>query len=170
MIINSMRDLLVHELHDLLSAERQLIKALPKLEHAASSPKLAAILRDHLLETERHEQRLDECFSLLNEKTRAMKCKGMEGLIKECSDTIDKDWNESVRDAALIAAVQRLEHYEITAYGTAAEIAGMLGEEPVAELLRETLEEEKAGDKKLTALAESEINPKAMMVGEPAGL
>lgn len=166
MTMNSMRELFVHELHDLYSAEKQLTEALPDMASAASAPLLATAFRDHLGETENHLKRLDECFIILGESKKTMKCKGMEGLLKEGASMAEEEGNPLVRDSGLIGAAQRVEHYEIAAYGTAVELAGMLGEEPVADLLRQTLEEERAADTRLTSIAETDVNPKAMLSGE----
>jgi ferritin-like metal-binding protein YciE len=170
MTMNSMRELLVHELNDLYSAETQLTKALPDLVSASSAPLLATAFRDHLGQTENHVKRLEECFTLLNEDTKAIKCKGMEGLLKEGAEMAEEEGNPLVRDAGLIGAAQRVEHYEIAAYGTCVELAGVLGEEPVAELLRQTLEEERAADSRLTSIANTDVNPKAMLSAEKAGV
>lgn len=166
MTMNSMRELLVHELQDLLSAEMQLIKALPAMATAANSPKLAAAFREHLTQSNVHIGRLDECFTLLGEERKAVKCKGMEGLLKEGAEMAEEEGNPLVRDAGLIGAAQRVEHYEMAAYGTCVELAVVLGEQPVAELLRNTLEEEKATDLLLTDIANDEVNPKAMLSSE----
>lgn len=168
MSMNSMRELLVHELADLLSAEQQLTKALPTMAKAATSPQLATAFRDHLTHTQVHVGRLEECFRLLGEDKKAIKCKGMEGLLKEGAEMAEEDGNSLVRDAGLIGAAQRVEHYEIAAYGTCVELAAVLGEEAVAELLRNTLEEEKATDLLLTDIANDEVNPKAMLSSEKA--
>ncbi len=170
MTMTSMRELLVHELQDLYSAERQLTKALPTMAKAASSPLLVTAFEEHLAQTERHVLRLEECFTLLDEDAKAIKCKGMEGLLKEGSEMAEEEGNELVRDAGLIGAAQRVEHYEIAAYGTCVELAAVLGEEPVAELLRQTLEEERAADTRLTSIATTDVNPKAMLSAEKAGV
>lgn len=166
MTMNSMRDLLVHELRDLLSAEQQLTKALPTMAKAATAPKLAKAFRNHLKETAVHVTRIEECLSLLGEGHKAIKCKGMEGLLKEGAEMAEEEGNPLVRDAGLIGAAQRVEHYEIAAYGTCVELAAVLGEEPVAELLRNTLEEEGAADVMLSKIANEEVNPKAMLSSE----
>ncbi len=170
MTMNSMRELLVHELNDLYSAENQLVKALPAMVKASTSPLLATAFKEHLAQTDRHVLRLEECFTLLGEETKSMKCKGMEGLLKEGSGMAAEEGNALVRDAGLIGAAQRVEHYEIAAYGTCVELASVLGEEPVAALLRETLEEERAADSRLTSIAETDVNPKAMLSAEKAGV
>lgn len=166
MTMNSMRELLVHELQDLLSAEQQLTKALPGMAKAANAPPLAKAFQNHLTETEVHVTRLEECLSLLGEERKAIKCKGMEGLLKEGAEMAEEDGNPLVRDAGLIGAAQRVEHYEIAAYGTCVELASVLGQESVAELLRNTLEEEGAADALLSEIAIEEVNPKAMLSSE----
>lgn len=163
MSMNTMHDLLVHELRDLYGAEQQLLKALPLLAAAAASPLLAKAFRDHLAQTETQVQRVEECLALLGADKRAIKCKGMEGLLKEGAEMADEGGNPLVRDAGLIGAAQRVEHYEMAAYGTCVELARVLGETPVADLLRQTLEEERAADATLTEIANTDVNPKAMV-------
>ena len=158
--INSLQDLFVEQLHDLYDAENQLIKALPKLAEAASSEELKSGIEEHLQQTKEHAQRLESIFERLGEKSKGEKCKGMEGLIKEGSEIIEEDMAEGTKDAAIIAAAQKVEHYEIASYGTARTYANLLGQEESAELLEQTLEEEKETDQKLTSLAE-EINVEA---------
>lgn len=170
MTLNTMRDLLIHELQDLYSAEQQLIKALPTMISAATEPMLATAFREHLGQTEKQLLRLEKCFKALGQTPKAIKCKAMEGLIKEGADMAEEDGNPMVRDAGLIGAAQRVEHYEIAAYGTCVELATVLGEDEVAELLSETLEEESDTNDKLTELAESEVNPKAMLSSEKVGV
>ena len=160
MSINSLQDLFVEQLHDLYDAENQLIKALPKLAEAASSEELKSGIEEHLQQTKEHAQRLESIFERLGEKSKGEKCKGMEGLIKEGSEIIEEDMAEGTKDAAIIAAAQKVEHYEIASYGTARTYANLLGQEESAELLEQTLEEEKETDQKLTSLAE-EINVEA---------
>lgn len=170
MAMNTMRELLVHELQDLYSAEQQLTKALPTMVSAATAPTLATAFREHLGQTEEHVQRLEECFTLLGHAAKPIKCKGMEGLLKEGAEMAEEEGNPLVRDAGLIGAAQRVEHYEIAAYGTCVELAGVLGEEPVAALLRLTLEDERAANSLLTSIAESDVNPMAMLSAERAGV
>lgn len=169
MTMNTMRELLVHELQDLYGAEQQLVRALPTMVRAATSPLLATALTEHLKQTERHVERLKRCFNLLDEEPKAIKCKGMEGLLKEGADMAEEAGNPMVRDAGLIGAAQRVEHYEISAYGTSAELAMVLREEHVAKLLRETLEEERSANLRLNAIAHTDVNPKAMISGEEEG-
>ena len=159
--MNTLMDALVDEVRDLYHAEKQLVKALPKLAKAATSDELRAALVSHLSETENQVGRLEQVFELLEEKPRAKACAGMAGIIEEGSDALKEDAEPAVLDAMIIAAAQRAEHYEMAAYGTAAAWAEGLGLTEVAELLRDTLDEEKAADEKLTALAEAGINDAA---------
>ncbi|MEO7723684.1 MAG: ferritin-like domain-containing protein [Chthoniobacterales bacterium] len=155
MELETLKDLYIHELKDLYSAENQIIKALPKMAKAASSSKLTAGFQKHLEETKEHAARLEKILKSHDETTRGPKCKGMEGLIKEGSEMIKEDADEDVRDAGLIAAAQRVEHYEMAGYGCARTYANLLGDKDGARLLQKTLDEEGATDKKLTKLAES---------------
>jgi ferritin-like metal-binding protein YciE len=155
-----LRQLYIDELKDLYSAENQLVKALPKMAEAASSDELRQGFEQHLEQTKGQVQRLEKIFKALGESPKGKKCKGMEGLVEEGSEVIDEDFEGSLMDAALIGAAQRVEHYEIAAYGTVCAFAEELGETEQASLLTETLEEEKATDEKLTELAQ-EINAQA---------
>jgi len=155
-----LRELYIDELKDLYSAENQLIKALPKMAKASSSDELRQGFEEHLEQTRGHVQRLEEIFKALDENLKGKKCLGMEGLIKEGSEITGEDFEGPVMDAALIGAAQRVEHYEIAAYGTAAEFAKILGESEHVSLLEETLTEEKETNEKLTELAK-EINSQA---------
>lgn len=162
MQLESLRELLVHELQDLYDAEKQLVKALPKMAKAASFPELRKGFEQHLEETKGHVDRIEKAFQILGEGPKAKKCKGMAGLIKEGQELIkEEDADDATRDAGLISAAQRVEHYEIAAYGTARTYANTLGENDLAELLQTTLEEEAATDKKLTAVAEKAVNVEA---------
>lgn len=161
MKLKTLKDLYIHELKDLYSAEKQLIRALPKMAQAASDEKLAAGFREHLEQTKTHATRLEELLSDLDQSTRGPKCKGMEGLIAEGEEIIQEEADEEIKDAALIAAAQRVEHYEIAGYGTARTYAQMVGDKNGVKLLQTTLEEEAETDKKLTDLAESSINVSA---------
>ena len=152
--LNTLRDLLVHELQDIYSAEEQIIAALPKMERAATSEQLKASFRMHLEETQMHKRRLERVFSELGASPGGKPCKGMEGLIKEGEEVIKELADPRVKDAALIGAAQRVEHYEMAAYGTARTFAGELGLDNIKSTLQQTLDEEGATDKKLTALAE----------------
>lgn len=158
MKLNTLKDLYIHELKDLYSAEKQLIKALPKMAKAASNQKLADGFETHLKQTKEHASRLENILAALDQTTRGPKCKGMEGVLKEGEEVIEEEADEEVRDAALIAAAQRVEHYEIAGYGTARTYAELLGDKAGAKILQTTLDEEAETDVKLTKLAESSIN------------
>jgi ferritin-like metal-binding protein YciE len=155
MELETLKDLYIHELKDLYSAENQLIKALPKMAKAATNPKLADGFKKHLEETKEHAARLEKILKSHDESTRGPKCKGMEGVIEEGDEMIEEDAEDEVRDAGLISAAQRVEHYEMAGYGTARTYANLLGDNAGARLLQKTLDEEGATDKKLTKLAES---------------
>ena len=161
MKLESLQDLLLHELKDLYSAETQIVKALPKMAKAASSDELRTAFEEHLEETKKQVERLEQIFERLGTSGRGKKCKGMEGLLEEGKEIIDEDGEDMVKDAALISAAQHVEHYEIAGYGCARTFASLLGQEEIAELLQETLDEEAAADKKLTEIAESAINVEA---------
>ena len=156
--LTTLHDALVDEICDLYSAEKQLAKALPKMAKAASSDDLRAAIEHHLDETENQIGRLEQIFDLLDEKPRAKHCAGIAGIIDEGAEILKLDAEDDVRDACIIAAAQRAEHYEIAAYGTVAAWAEGLGLSDAAQLLRDTLDEEKTADKTLTDLAESGIN------------
>jgi ferritin-like metal-binding protein YciE len=158
---NPLEELLIDELKDLYSAENQIIKALPKMAKAASSPELKRAFERHLEETKRQVERLNQIGQNLEIKLTGKKCKGMEGLIEEGKEVMEEDLDENAIDAGLIGAAQKVEHYEIAGYGTARTHAQLLGFNKVAKLLQQTLDEEGATDKKLTALAESIINVEA---------
>jgi ferritin-like metal-binding protein YciE len=164
--VESLNDLFVEQLRDLYDAENQLINALPKMAEGASSDELRQGFEEHLEQTKGHAQRIEQIFEQLGEKAKGKKCKAMEGLIKEGNETLEEDISdENVQDAAIIAAAQRVEHYEIAGYGTARTFANLLGEDEAASLLEQTLEEEKETDAKLTQLAEG-INIAAESEGE----
>lgn len=167
MSIANLEDLFLHELKDILNAERQLVDALPKLANKATNEKLQAAFEEHLSVTEKHVDRLERIFGILGQTARGKKCKGMEGLIKEGSELIKEEDAGPAVDAALIAAAQKVEHYEIAAYGTLATYAKMLGMDDAVELLAATLAEEKQTDEALTELAES-INFEAQVEEESA--
>jgi ferritin-like metal-binding protein YciE len=162
MKMSTLHDLYVNELKDLYNAESQLLKALPKMAKAASAPELAEAFETHLEETQVHVERLEKVFEELDVSPKGKKCKAMEGLIEEGKEILEEDADPSVRDAALIAAAQRVEHYEIAGYGCVRTYARLLGYEEAADLLQETLNEEGATDHKLTELAESVINVEAV--------
>ena len=154
MALESLNDLFVEQLRDLYDAENQLIKALPKMAEGANSDVLRQGFEEHLEQTKEHAQRIETIFEQLGQKAKAKKCKGMEGLIKQGSQALEEDMSEDVKDAAIIAAAQRVEHYEIAAYGTVRTFANLLGETEAATLLEQTLEEEKETDERLIQLAE----------------
>ena len=160
--MNPLEELLVDELKDLYSAENQIIKALPRMAKAATSPELRRAFERHLEETRRQVERLDQIGEELEMKMTGKKCKGMEGLIAEGKELLEEDLEADALDAGLIGAAQKVEHYEIAAYGTARTHAEMLGFRKVAKLLQQTLNEEGATDKKLTQLAENVINYEAV--------
>jgi ferritin-like metal-binding protein YciE len=160
--LETLRDLYIHELKDLHSAEKQLTKALPRMAKAATNEDLAAGFEEHLAQTEEHVNRLEKILENHGESTRGPKCKGMEGLIEEGKEMIEEDGDDDVRDAGLISAAQRVEHYEIAGYGCARTYAEVLADRKGADLLDQTLEEEPATDKKLTELAKTLINLQAV--------
>jgi ferritin-like metal-binding protein YciE len=161
MKLDSIENLFIHELKDLLSAEKQLVKALPKMAKGASSQALREGIEEHLEQTKEHVERLEQIFQLLDKSPRAEHCTAMEGLIEEGSQLLEEEGESHVKDAALIGAAQRVEHYEISAYGTARTLAELLGLDKAVKLLQQTLDEEKATDEKLTELATSEVNVEA---------
>jgi ferritin-like metal-binding protein YciE len=164
----ALKELYIDELKDIYNAETQLVKALPKMAKAANSEELRTGFEEHLEQTRGHVQRLEQIFKELGEKPSGKKCKAMEGLVAEGSEVMGEDYEEDVMDAALISAAQRVEHYEIAAYGTVRTYAELLGEDTAVQLLEQTLEEEKETDQKLTDMA-SEINVKAMGEGSEEG-
>ena len=161
MAVKSIEELFVHELSDVYSAEKQLTKALPKMARASTNEELAAGFETHLAETEGQIERIDRVVELLDIKLKRIKCQAMEGLIAEGKDVIDEVEAGALRDAALIGAAQKVEHYEIAAYGTLCALGKQLGYTDAVKLLKETLAEEKATDEKLTMLAEGGTNQKA---------
>jgi ferritin-like metal-binding protein YciE len=163
--VNSLKELLIEELKDLHNAETQLVKALPKMAKAASNETLKAGFLEHLEETKVHVDRLEQSLRKLEASARGKTCHAMKGLVEEGSEAIDLKGPDTIRDAYLIGAAQRVEHYEIAAYGTARAFAETIGETDVAALLEETLNEEAATDKKLTSIAE-EVNEEAHAASE----
>jgi ferritin-like metal-binding protein YciE len=162
MKIETLDDLLQEELKDIYDAEKQLVKALPKMAKAASSEELKSALEEHLEVTKGQVQRLEQAFDLLGSKAKGKTCAGMKGLIQEGQEVMEEDASEQMMDAALIGAAQRVEHYEIASYGTARTFAERLGHEDVARLMQETLSEEEEADEKLTQISESllaEVSP-----------
>ena len=161
MKLMSLENLFTEELRDLYSAENQILKALPKMAKAASSPELQAAFKEHLEQTKVHVERLETIFEELGTSPKGKKCKGMEGLIEEGSELMEEKADPSVLDAGLIAAAQRVEHYEMAGYGTVRTFARTLGKSQAAELLQKTLDEEGETDKKLSKLAETAVNAEA---------
>jgi ferritin-like metal-binding protein YciE len=161
MEMNTLRDLYIDELKDLWSAEKQLVKALPRMAKAANDPELSKAFLTHLRQTEQQVRRLEQVFEDLGESPRGKKCIGMEGLIEEGQELIKERPDPDVLDAGLIAKAQHIEHYEIAGYGTVRTYAQLLGSDRQAQLLQQTLDEEGETDKLLTQLAESSINIEA---------
>lgn len=164
MKLDSLRKLYIDELRDLYSAENQLLKALPKMAKAASAPELQQAFQKHLQETKGQVERLEKIFESLGKSAKGKTCKAMKGLVEEGAELLKEDAQPEIRDAGLIAAAQRVEHYEIAGYGTVRTYARLLKEREAARLLQETLDEEGQTDKKLTQLAESLINLDALAV------
>ncbi len=160
--LTSLEDLFVHELQDILHAEGQILKALPKMVKAANNPDLKNAFEEHRQQTEGHVQRLERVFKLLGLPARGKKCDGMAGLLEEGKKMMGEDADAEVLDAALIAAAQKVEHYEIASYGCLCTYAEMLGHDQAHDLLGQTLDEEESTDQKLTELAEAVINPQAI--------
>jgi len=161
MSVNTIEKLFVEELKDLYSAENQITKALPKLVEAASSKELQSALEHHLKETQGHVQRLEQVFEILGASPKGKTCNGMKGILSEGSEAIEDTDEGDVRDAALISGAQRVEHYEMAAYGAVRSFAERLKQKQIVQLLEETLEEEKAADKKLTDISKK-LNQQAL--------
>lgn len=159
--LNNLQDLLIDQLQDLYNAEKQLVKALPKMAKASSNPELREAFESHLQETQGHVDRLERAFEALGVRARGKTCYAMKGLVEEGEEAIKENAPDSVKDASLVAAAQRVEHYEIAGYGTARSFARSLGQDEVAELLQQTLSEEVKADKTLTELS-TDINHMAM--------
>jgi ferritin-like metal-binding protein YciE len=159
--IKNMDDLFVHTLHDIFYAEKQIVKSLPEMIEKASNPQLKQGFQTHLRETENHVKRLDQVFNLLGKQAQGVDCPAIDGIIEEAEDVAGEVQDKNVLDAALIAAAQAVEHYEMTRYGTLIAWAKQMGRSDAATLLNQTLEEEKATDKKLTQMAEAGINRRA---------
>lgn len=163
MSLETLQDFLLDEVKDLYSAEKQLIAALPKMAKAASNEQLKAGFEKHLVETQGQVARLEQVFELMDMPAKPKHCNAMEGLIQEGAEIIEEeDADPSVRDAALITAAQKVEHYEIASYGSAIAHAKLLGLRKIAEVLQATLDEERSTDQKLTSLAETTINGEAV--------
>jgi ferritin-like metal-binding protein YciE len=165
MALNSMDELFLNEIKDVYNAEKQLVAALPRMAKAAQAPELQQAITKHLRETEGHVKRLEQILRSLGEPLRGKKCKGMEGLIEEGKEILEEDGAPEVIDAAIISAAQRVEHYEIAAYGCLRAYAQLLGNTDADRLLQQTLAEEEATDKALTALGEGGINQAAVAAG-----
>jgi ferritin-like metal-binding protein YciE len=159
--IKNMDDLFVHTLRDIYYAEQQIVKALPEMVDKASDPQLKQGFQTHLRETENHVKRLEQVFQLIGQKAQGVDCPAIDGILEEANDVAGEVDKKSVLDAALIAAAQAVEHYEMTRYGTLISWAKELGRNDCGALLQQTLDEEKATDKKLTAMAEGQVNRKA---------
>src|ERR1700761_6687950 len=154
MSVGTFDELLVDELKDLYSAEKQIVRALPKIAKATTNPELRKALESHLEETKGQVERLEKIAEIVGKRLTGKTCAGMKGVLEEGSEVLEDTDKGEVRDAALISAAQRVEHYEMAGYGSARDFAKLLGLDDVAELLEETLEEEKNADKKLTAISE----------------
>ena len=161
MTVNTLNDLFLETLKDLYYVEKKLVKTLPKMAQKASSGDLKDAIQAHLSETEIHVRRLEQVFELLDEKASAKTCEALEGLIREAEEVMGEIADEQTLDAAIISSAQTVEHYEIARYGTLACWAAEIGNSEVAELLEQTLEEEKAADEKLSTIAEDAVNQRA---------
>ena len=159
--IKNMNDLFVHTLRDIYYAEKQIVKALPDMVEKASDPALKQGFQTHLRETENHVKRLEQVFQVIGQKASGVDCPAIDGIIKEANEVAGEVEDKSVLDAALVAAAQAVEHYEMTRYGTLIAWSNQLGYRDAVGLLQQTLDEEKATDKKLTSMAESKVNRKA---------
>src|SRR5215212_5371960 len=169
MSLDSLEKLFLEELKDIYNAEKQLTRALPRMAKAAESPELQQAFTTHLKETQGQIQRLERIFKQLGQPARGKRCKGMEGLVEEGKEMMEEEGEPEVLDAALIASAQKIEHYEIAAYGCLRTYAELLGYSEAVELLEQTLQEEEATDKKLNMLAEGGINESAAAVGAMEG-
>ena len=169
MKLDTLQKLYINELRDLYNAENQLLKALPKMAKAASSEKLKNAFEKHLEQTKGHVERLERIFEEIDESPKGKTCHGMKGLIEEGSEILDEDGEESVLNAGIIVAAQKVEHYEIASYGSVRTFARLLGKDEEAELLQTTLDEESEANELLNGLAETIINPEAIVQSEPAG-
>jgi ferritin-like metal-binding protein YciE len=168
MKLDTLEKLYVDELRDIYNAENQLLKALPKMAKGASSSDLKDAFETHLRQTESHVERLEQIFAELDESPKGKTCHGMKGLIEEGSEILKEDGEESVLDAGIIVAAQKVEHYEMAAYGSARTFARLLGQAKAAELLQTTLEEESETNESLNQLAENMVNPEALIGTELA--
>jgi ferritin-like metal-binding protein YciE len=168
MKLDTLEKLYVDELRDIYNAENQLLKALPKMAKGSSSPDLKSGFEKHLRQTETHVERLDQIFAELDESPKGKTCRAMKGLIEEGSEILKEDGEESVLDAGIIVAAQKVEHYEMAAYGSARTFARLLGQDKAAELLQSTLDEESETNESLNQLAENIVNPEALIGSELA--
>ncbi len=159
--LKSLRDLMIDELKDLQNAEKQIIAALPKMQKKANNPELKNAFAEHLEQTREHVNRLEQVFDILGQKPQGKTCRAMQGIIEEAKEMMEEDGEPSVMDAALIACAQRVEHYEIAAYGCVRTYAKMLGIKDAEQLLQQTLEEEAQTDEKLTQIAVNTVNVEA---------
>jgi len=166
MKLDTLHKLYLEELRDLYSAENQLLKALPKMAKGASSDELKDAFQQHLEQTETHVERLEEIFEELDESPKGKTCHGMKGLIEEGSEMLEEEGDPTVIDAGIIVAAQKVEHYEIASYGSVRTFARLLGEKKAEELLQATLDEESEANELLNELAESTVNPEALVEGE----
>jgi len=169
MKFDNLKTLYINELRDLYNAEGQLVKALPKMAKAASSQELKEAFEKHLEQTKNHVERLEEVFEDIGEKPKGKTCKAMKGLVEEGSELLDKEGDESVIDAGIIVAAQKVEHYEIAGYGSVRTFAELLGKNKSVELLQTTLNEESETNETLNQLAEGIVNPEALTEPEMAG-
>jgi ferritin-like metal-binding protein YciE len=165
--MGTLHEAFVEELRDTYDAEKQLTKALPKMAKAANSPELREAIESHLEETRQQVTRLEQVFASVDEKARGKHCEGIAGIIEEGRAIMEEEFDEATADACLIAAAQRAEHYEMAAYGTLVAWARAMGHDEAADLLQETLDEEKAADEKLNSLAEGGINEQAALAAHP---
>ena len=169
MKLDTLQRLYVEELRDLYNAENQLLKALPKMAKAVSSQKLKNAFEKHLEQTERHVERLEDIFQELDQNPKGKTCHGMKGLVEEGSEILKEEGDRSVLDAGIIVAAQKVEHYEMASYGSVRTFAGLLGQKKAAALLQTTLDEESEANELLNGLAESIVNPEALMESELTG-
>lgn len=163
MKLDTLQKLYTDELRDLYNAENQLLKALPKMAKGASSEELKEAIQKHLEQTKGHVQRLEQVFEQLGEKAKGKTCRAMKGLVEEGSEILGEDGDDSVIDAGIIVAAQKVEHYEIASYGSVRTFANLLGHDKAAELLQATLDEESEANEVLNNLAETVVNPEALM-------
>jgi len=159
--LNSLDDLLLHEVQDMYHAEKQIVKALPDVAQQATSPELKSALEEHLQQTKVHVNRLERIFEMLGQEPKGTKCKAMKGILDEGEDTFTEKGSPETLDAAIIMSAQKVEHYEIAAYGSLATWADMLGRQDIKQLFGQTLDEEKAADQKLTELAKAGLNQRS---------